>query len=403
MDIGRAFYAFGAFDFEDPVEGEIGRIMEDFIFEKQQRKPVDIMLLLIILLLAGIGLSMLFSAAYPNALRIGKSPHYFFRRQLIMFGIGTAGAMFISCVPMSSIKKAIPAFVITSIALTFATAVFGTEIQGARRWMIIGNFSFQPSEFLKIAVVLYLASDFSKKKEKNELYSYSHSIVVISLCSLIIFFQTDLSTAVFILTVSLAIFFFSDIKGRYIVVGLLAVFLLLVIFIWTKDYRMNRISAFLDPESDPAGKGYQVLNSMAALSDGGFYGRGIGNGNKYKFGALPEAHSDFIFAIVGEELGFVGVFIVIALFVGFAVRGYMIAFGARDKFGFFLAFGITTSIFYQALINMAVVGKMIPTTGISLPFFSHGGSSLLATLLECGLLLNLSRNIDNVKRGHEHY
>jgi cell division protein FtsW len=154
--------------------------------------------------------------------------------------------------------------------------------------------------------------------------------------------------------------------------------------------------AFFDPEKDPSGVGYQIIKARDALVNGGFWGRGIGSGLK-KFGTLPEAHSDFIFAVIGEEAGFIGVFIIIALFTLFAIRGYMIAFRSSDRFCFYAGFGITTSIFYQAIMNMAVVSGSIPATGVTLPFFSHGGSSIFVTLLMCGFLLNMSRYVKKEK------
>jgi cell division protein FtsW len=209
-----------------------------------------------------------------------------------------------------------------------------------------------------------------------------------------IFAQNDFSTAMFLIFVSGAMFFIAGVKIRYFLSSFVAVIPFILILIVSKEHRVKRLIAFIDPEKDPVGVGYQIIKAKAALISGGFWGNGLGNGVK-KFGTLPEAHSDFIFAIVGEETGLIGVFIIIILFTVFAVRGYAVSRergNDGDYFSAFLGFGITTSIFYQALMNMAVVSGVVPATGIPLPFFSHGGSSMLVTLLMCGMLLNISKN-----------
>jgi len=202
--------------------------------------------------------------------------------------------------------------------------------------------------------------------------------------------QNDFSTAIFLIFISAAIFFIAGVKYRYFLSAIIAAIPFLAMTLLSREHRVRRIFAYLNPESDPEGVGYQILKAKEALSIGGFWGSGIGSGVK-KMGTLPEAHSDFIFAAIGEEVGFIGIFLIITLFVLFAIRGYIITIRCADRFSFYAAFGITTSIFYQSIMNMAVVSGAVPTTGIPLPFFSHGGSSIFITLLMCGILLNLSR------------
>ncbi|MCL2791593.1 MAG: putative lipid II flippase FtsW [Spirochaetaceae bacterium] len=362
-----------------------------FIVEKENKRSYDFFLLLIIILLLGIGLTFLFSASYPNALRLNRAPEYFFLRQIFIVALGILGALAIMNIPVEIIKKYVFVLVIISFLLSFFVLLTGQDIQGAKRWIIIAGRSFQPSEIVKLALILYLADVLSKKEDKlNNLYSLSHPVVVVLLFSVLTFAQNDFSTAIFLIFISAALFFIAGIKYRYFLTGIITITPFLLILLFNREHRLRRITAFLNPGSDPEGAGFQILKAKEALANGGFWGSGIGNGIQ-KLGILPEAHSDFIFAAVGEEVGFLGIFLIITLFVLFAIRGYIITLRCTDKFSYYVAFGITTSIFYQAIMNMAVVSGAVPSTGIPLPFFSHGGSSIFVTLLMCGILLNLSR------------
>ena len=362
-----------------------------FIVEKENRHSCDFFLLLIIILLLGIGLTFLFSSSYPNALRLNKAPEYFFIRQITIVVLGLFGALFIVNMPVAAIQKFVFILVVISFLLCIFVLLTGKDIQGARRWIVLGSRGFQPSEIVKLALILYLADILSKKEDKlNNLYTLSHPVIVVLLFSFLTFMQNDFSTAIFLIFLSAVMFFVAGVKYRYFLTGLFAAIPFLLIILFSREHRVRRIIAFINPESDPAGVGYQIIKAKDALSSGGFWGKGIGSGTK-KLGTLPEAHSDFIFASIGEEAGFVGIFLIITLFVLFAVRGYLITLHCKDRFSFYAAFGITTSIFYQSIMNMAVVSGAIPSTGIPLPFFSHGGSSIFVTLLMCGILLNLSR------------
>ena len=363
----------------------------NFIVEKENKSSCDFFLVSIIILLLGIGLTFLFSSSYPNALRLNKPPDYFFLRQISMVVLGVLCILVIINIPVETIKKTVFILVVASVLLSVFVLLTGKDIQGARRWIMVGNRSFQPSEIVKLALVLYLADILSKKEDKlKNLYTLSHPVVVVLLFTFLTFAQNDFSTAIFLIFISAALFFIAGVKYRYFLSGILAVTPFLLIILFSREHRVKRLIAFINPESDPAGVGYQIIKAKDALSSGGFWGKGIGSGLK-KFGTLPEAHSDFIFASIGEEVGFIGIFLIIILFVLFAARGYLITFRCTDRFSFYAAFGITTSIFYQAIMNMAVVSGAVPSTGITLPFFSHGGSSIFVTLLMCGILLNLSR------------
>lgn len=362
-----------------------------FIIEKENKYSCDLFLFVTIVLLAGIGLSFLFSASYPNAIRLNKIPEYFFYRQASLAAIGVAlGAAFFY-MSSESIRKLVPVFVCLSLILSLTVIFTGDSIQGARRWISFAGRTFQPSELVKLSLILYLADQLAKKEDKiDNIYTLSHSVIVIFLFAFLTFAQNDFSTSVFIVFLSISVLFIAGVKFRYFLAGFIALIPFVFFIIFGREHRLKRVMAYWDPERDPAGMGYQIIKAKEALSSGGFWGQGIGSGTK-KFGILPESHSDFIFAIFGEEIGFIGIFMIIVLFAFFAARGYIVAFKSSDRFCFYVAFGITTSILYQALMNMAVVSGAIPATGITLPFFSHGGSSLLVTLVMCGILLNMSR------------
>lgn len=355
------------------------------------------MLALLMVLLAGIGISALFSASYYyGSYKFGDSG-YFFTRQFVFMLVGSVLAFTVSRLSLSFISKFIPLLLFVSLILMLATFIpgIGREMMGGRRWIIIAGKSIQPSEFVKLTVILYLSSIFSKKHEK--IHDFFNSVLppllIVSVFTALILAQNDFSTAAFVMIISLVMFYVAGVKYGYFVFIFTAIIPLAGMLLFSKEHRVRRIISFLDPGSDPANAGYQVLSARRALSNGGFWGAGIGLGSQ-KLGGLPEAHSDFIFAVIGEEAGILGIAFIIVLFLALAVRGYALALKFREKnlFAYFLTFGLTTSILYQALINMAVVSGMLPVTGITLPFFSHGGSSVIVTFIMCGLLFNLSRN-----------
>lgn len=366
--------------------------MEGFLMEKQRGNSFDTMLLAVILLLAGSGMAMLFSASYPDAVNTGKPFTYFISRQALMFCMGSILAIFVAYMPMKIFREWNKLFLIIVFVLNLLPPLYG-DVNGASRWIRIGALSLQPSEFYKIALVLYLASDFVRVEEgKKKKYSTSVFTVVLVVIQ-IVWLQTDLSSTLFIVGLCAAMFFVSKFRFRMLLLLGGALVLLFLIFILMEPYRMERLMSHMSGNTDAEGSSYQILQAKEALLAGGIFGRGIGSGS-YKMGSLPEAKSDFIFAIVGEELGFVGVLIIILLFAFLAFKGYYISWTATDKFKSYVAFGLTTSIFFQMLVNTAVVAEIIPTTGITMPFFSQGGTSMLVTMIMCGFLLNVSRGTD---------
>ena len=366
--------------------------MEGFLMERQRGSSFDTMLLAVIILLAGSGMAMLFSASYPDAVNSGKPFTYFVSRQALMFCMGSLIAIIVAYMPLDWFKRWNKLFLLIVVILNFLPPLYG-DVNGASRWIRIGALSLQPSEFYKVVLVLYLASDFVRVEEGRKKY-YATSVFVIMVAVMqIVGCQSDFSTTMFIVSLCGAMLFVSKMKFRHLVMLVLVGVLFMLLVLWLEPYRLERLTSHTSGNTDTAGSSYQITQAKEALMAGGAFGRGIGSGS-YKMGTLPEAKSDFIFAIVGEELGFVGVFIIILLFAFLAFKGYYIAWNAADKYKSYVAFGFTTSIFFQMLVNIAVVAEVIPTTGITMPFFSQGGTSMLVTMIMCGFLLNISRESD---------
>jgi len=363
--------------------------------EQVSKDKIDYLMIILIVLLLGIGLSMLFSASYYHSEKIGKGPLHIFNKQLLFVALGAVAMIFAARVPLAAIRKTIPLIVLGTMVfslLPFAPGI-GKEINGARRWVVILDYTFQPSELIKLAVVLYVASILEKKADRidDPLNALLPPFIIVFIFSVIIFFQNDLSTSFFILFIALAIFYIAQIRLVYFAyLGSLIIPLGLGLLL-TGDYWRNKLMTFLDPTRDPFGMGFQVRHAKIALEQGGFFGKGVGMSTQ-KLGFLPEPDSDFIFAITGEEIGFIGIFFIIVLFALFTFRGYVLSWKSKDKFKYYLGFGITTTIIVQAVMNMAVTIGLMPTTGMPLPFFSLGGSAMLVTLFMCGLLINISRS-----------
>lgn len=373
-------------------------MMQGFAAERVQteRRGPDPLLLAALALLLGIGLSMLFTSSYVKASRYYGDPLHFLQRQLLPLSVGLAGAVVAAYISLERIQRWMPVIVVATVAITILPFVpgIGQEYYGAGRWITVFGQSFQPSELVKLVLVLYLAYILSRKAETidDPVNSLLPPVIIVAIFATLIYLQNDFSTAFFVVTLGLVMFFIANVPMQYFVgLGVMTVPLAILLLL-TREHRVRRILAFLDPERDPVGAGYQILAAREALQYGALWGVGVGRSTK-KLGGLPEAQSDFVFAIVGEELGFMGVLGVLALFVLFAVRGYQTAYRARDRFVSFAAFGLTSSILLQTFLNLAVVAGMVPATGIPLPFFSAGGSSLLVTLLMAGLLVNCSRQV----------
>ncbi|NLF46068.1 MAG: putative lipid II flippase FtsW [Syntrophomonadaceae bacterium] len=360
---------------------------------RSRRGPPDFILFVVTLALLGIGLVMVFSSSAVTTSVSFDDAYYYLKKQLIWAVLGIIIMFVIMKINYNRIKDlAAPLLVITIVCLVLVITPLGTEVKGSSRFLGIAPFVFTPSELAKLAMVMFMAKSLSINLDKirnfkNGLLPYLVLLAVV--CGLIMM-QPDLGTTVaiagtFILMISMAGANMAHLGGIALA-GMAGIGAAIAV----APYRMERWYAFLDPWQYASDEGFQTIQSLYALGSGGLFGMGLGR-SRQKFFYLPEQYTDFVYAILGEELGFVGAFLVLALFLLFAWRGFRIALNAPDIFGSLLAAGITVMIVLQAAINIGVVTGVLPVTGITLPFISYGGTSLLFTLAGVGLLLNISR------------
>lgn len=355
--------------------------------------PHDGTLVTIVIFLIVIGLLAIFSAGAPKCIMQGTSSTFFVARQFIWFILGLFAMFFISHINYKVYYKLAMPFAWAVIVLLLGVHFFGTTVNGATRWLTLGPIQFQPSEASKLAVIMLLATAFSKNTKLFDWSQWRYFIPILIMVALI-FKQPNLSmiiilglSSIFMYFVSggsikLILSFFCAIAGGIVLIfsGLLPI----------HAYQLQRIMVWLDPDKDPFGAGYNIIQSMIAFVAGGFFGEGYGN-SRQKLGWLPEGHTDFIYAVIGEEFGFLGCLIIIGLFLAFLQRGLIISSKCEDVFGKLLAAGITVSICLQAFINISVSSSMLPATGVPMPFISYGGTSLFITMCMVGILLNISK------------
>ena len=363
---------------------------------KARLKPADGTLALILALLMMCGLLTLFSATYYKAVDQGDALLEV-KKQLIGVGLGAFLMLLTSRIPYSFWQK--PRVVMLALTGSFALLVLvlipgiGVYVNGSRRWLNIAGMSFQPSELAKIASVMYLASTLSfRLKQVERLWTGILPLLVIPAAMfLLILQQPNLSTAGSIMIVAVLMMLLAGAKWKHLslmgVAGLAVGFA----YAWVEPYRRERLLSFRNPFAQMSDEGYQLSQSLIAIGSGGLFGRGLGQGRQ-KFSYLPYPESDFIFAIIGEDFGLFGCCVVILLFVAFAVAGMRIALNCQDRYGCLLAAGITAMISVQAFINIGVVVGILPTTGLPLPFFSAGGTSISLLMAAVGILFNISRH-----------
>lgn len=363
---------------------------------KARLKPADGTLALILALLMMCGLLTLFSATYYKAVDQGDALLEV-KKQLIGVGLGAFLMFLTSRIPYSFWQK--PRVVMLALTGSFALLVLvlipgiGVYVNGSRRWLNIAGLSFQPSELAKIASVMYLASTLSfRLKQVERLWTGILPLLVVPAAMfLLILQQPNLSTAGSIMIVAVLMMMLAGAKWKHLslmgVVGLAVGFA----YAWVEPYRRERLLSFRNPFAQMSDEGYQLSQSLIAIGSGGLFGRGLGQGRQ-KFSYLPYPESDFIFAIIGEDFGLFGCCVVILLFVAFAVAGMRIALNCQDRYGCLLAAGITAMISVQAFINIGVVVGILPTTGLPLPFFSAGGTSISLLMAAVGILFNISRH-----------
>ena len=359
----------------------------------------DRALLLAVAALTAFGLVMVFSASEVQGWLWFHNAAYYFERQLMWLALGVVLLFAGASVDYHRLRPLAWPLGIATVVLMVLVLLphFGVEVNGARRWLRLGPLQMQPAELAKIAAIIFMA--LWLERHRDRLSSLENGVVpflaLLAFTILLVILERDLGTTLILAGILLAQFLVAGGRKRHVLLLALIMALCVYLFIRMEPYRLHRILAFVDPWSDPLNTGFQAIQSVVALGSGGFTGLGLGHSiQKYQW--LPFAHTDFIFAIVGEETGLLGTTAVLALFGLFAYRGYRVALKAPDAFGSLLACGVTTWIALQALINIAAVTVTLPTTGIPLPFISYGGSSLAIALLAVGILINVSTQSEKV-------
>lgn len=356
---------------------------------------IDYVIFYTIFLLLAIGIVMVYSASMYYASVIMKDSLYFLKKELFCAVLGIGAMLFTMSYDYHNIKKYTRILMIICVPLLIAVFFFG-DVNGANRWIQLGPASFQPSELVKYVTVFFMAMSMEKKgdKMKNFKEGILPYLLVCGFYAGMILLEKNLSIASVIMIVTIIMMFIAGGSVNKLAFGVIPSFIAAaVFFIFSEDYRKRRLLNFLNPWQDPAGDGYQLIQSFYALGAGGITGMGLGQ-SRQKLLYMPEPHNDFIFSIIGEELGLIGCIFIIALFIIFVFRGIRVAMSAKDTYGTLLATGITSIIAVQAIINIAVISGSMPVTGVPLPFISYGGTSLVINLAAMGILLNISRQIE---------
>jgi cell division protein FtsW len=378
------------------MKPEVMREQQLWVLRRERTGEIDYVLLSVILIFFGLGIVMVFSASINEGMK-HDDPIYFLKRQVLWALISyVACALFIFIdyrMLERTIKLQVWVIIILLLLLFLPPLREAGIVHPSRRWYRIFSSGFQPSEFAKIVLIVYLSSVLSKKGRMiNDFYrGFLPPFLVILLISFLVFLEPDFSTAFLLVFISIVMFFIAGIRTFSILALITVSIPVLFLMIGHKSYRRERIMGFINPWADPTNKGYQIIQSFKAFALGGFTGVGLGRSvQKMKY--LPIPHTDFIFAIIAEELGYFGVLGIIFLYMLLAYRGFKIAYSQNESFDFYLSFGITSLIIWEAVFNIAVVTGLLPSTGISLPFLSYGGSSLLTNSILVGILLSISKN-----------
>ncbi len=346
------------------------------------------------LLLVCTSVVMVYSASAVVAMQDFKNPYLFLFKQGTWALLGLFLVQLVMRIDYHNYRQPTviwAGLIIVSIALV--AVLFGRPVKGATRWLNLGGLGIQPSEMAKICVIIFVAALLERRMERIDEPAYALLPIggVLAVIVGLILIEPDLGTAVSIVMIAGVMIFAAGINYRYVAGLCLMALPALYLLVWTSEYRWKRVTAFLDPWKDPLGDGFQIIQSMIAVSTGGVLGRGLMGGVQKLF-YLPEPHNDFIYAVISEELGLIGSTVLLACFCVIAWRGMRASLRAPDRFGAFLALGLTTMVAFQAFFNISVVLGLLPTKGIPLPFVSYGGSSLLINLVGMGMLLNVSQH-----------
>ncbi|MCL5094279.1 MAG: putative lipid II flippase FtsW [Patescibacteria group bacterium] len=369
-----------------------------------RRLRPDYTLVILVLLLSIVGIIMVYSASVVSSYKVTGDPNFYFTRQLINIIIGIFCLFFVSRIPYVFWKKV--AFFVLLLGLILSTLVFipgfGMRHGGASRWLELGFIQLQPSEVLKLGVILYLSAFFERVGEGVKTYkAFLPFVIVLGLVGTLIMLQPDMGTFMVIAIFSSIMYFVAGggltYIGSLLVAGIAGIWTLIKI----EPYRMQRFLVFLNPNADTSGAGYQINQALIAIGTGGLFGLGF-NQSRQKYNYLPEAQTDSIIAIIGEELGFVGIAVLIFIFLLLTVRGLRIAKKSPDVFSRMFAIGLISWVAVQSLLNIAAMISLVPLTGVPLPFISFGGTSVVVLLVAFGILINISRFVEGGKSNESH-
>ena len=355
---------------------------------------VDKWILFAVIGLLALGMTMVLSTSYLYSQERFADGTYFFRKQMISVGMGALLLVVCSLVSPAVYRRfAYPLLGITFVILVLVLVPgIGAARGGARRWIALAGFAFQPSELAKLALIIYLAHSMAKKEAMIGTFSVGvlPHLIVAGAFSVVLLLEPDFGSVLILTMLLYSMLFIGGVKVHHLLATGLMALPLLIYVMMKAEYRLRRLMSFLDPWSDAAGSGFHVIQSLIAFGSGQLTGRGLGE-SRQKLFYLPEAHTDFIYSVIGEELGLLGALLVLALFGVIILRGLRLSAKIEEPFDQYLAFGITMLLGLQALIHMGVVMGLMPTKGLVLPFISYGGSAMLLNLLEAGILLGLSR------------
>jgi cell division protein FtsW len=369
----------------------------------RQSMQYDITLLFPVLFLVGVGIVMVYSASSALALKKFGTSYYFLKKQSIFALLGIV-VLVVSChIPYRMYRSL--AYPLLILAMVFLTGIlisgFGYSAGGAKRWFRIAGFTFQPSEFARFALVIYLAYSMNRKMDRIKEFSvgFLPHVLILGLFTVLIMLQPDFGSVVIFGAITWIMLFVGGVRVSYLLGSMVLVIPAVYYMMAGADYRIQRIMSFMNPWQYSGDKGYQVVHSLLAFGTGGIWGAGIGKGYQKLF-YLPEPHTDFIFSVIGEELGLIGVLIILGLYTVILWRGISIARNSQDAFGSYVAIGLTTAMGLQICVNMGVALGLLPTKGLTLPFLSYGGTSLLMNMASIGVLMNISGVKKMLKTSH---
>ncbi len=377
------------------------RQLRDYRSDKRvKRGGFDLPLFLLTLVLLTIGVVIVLSASFARSYYTSGKPMEYFSSQMLYAATGIVLMIIVSKIRVATFRKFALPLIAVSILMLVLVPIIGSEVNGSKRWINLGFTTFQPSEITKLAEVLTFSVMICVYKDKMKKFRYGvlpFAAVVIVIVGLL-YLEPHLSASVIIVMIAAIMMFAGGTRIRWFVCAAVLVAIVAYVTVTQLEYAADRVTAWLHPELDPSDKGYQILQSLYAIGSGGLMGLGIGQGRQ-KYLYLPEEHNDYIFAVVCEELGYIGAILILLIFALLIVRGFWLALHAKDRFGSLVVTGLTSLLAIQVFLNVGVVTNLLPSTGISLPFFSSGGTALWIQLVEMGIILSVSRDIPIVKAG----